>query len=757
MSVAEDRLNELLRAARKQIEAGDRSQALRTLQKALEIDPGNQAVREEMAGIEREAAAMDIFKRSRSARAHAPEGAAVSAGEGFIEECLRRSSEAVEGGDDIRALQELERARRQDPENTEVQKRIRQVKRNIKANNLADLGMTRLRAGDPVGAVEQARKIFGFWPASPALDRLIRELEEFDGAWASAGPAAGVEAGEDFEFEDLEASSTAAVMIPQAEAATATTAAAAPKAPPRPAAAAAPLTEEGAIASVREKIARSAYADALLEARSALSEYPSNPVIVELASKLEKVAAPPAKPEAPAAPEAKAPERAAVAAIPRAEAPARKFPLIPVLAVAALGAIAAVLFLVVLKPRPQAPVVPVIQPYNATLVLQGPPDAVVDIDGNRLAPDSAGHFVLTGTDFGEKQIEVRAEGYEVLSRSVNLAQGQVLADTLVMQPLGTSQVQVDFSVMMPEGEPQPQPGQVSFLVDAQPDTSASIEVQTGLHVFQAVMQGYNSIPETTLVDSPGRYSQQLALLSPQTSQISLSLAAGITGTATFYIDGAQVGNGRRVTQIMDRGRHTLRISMDGYEDWTQTVNLDANGYSQTVELTQIVTTGRLLIGPEPWADVSIDGQSYGQTPMPPIDLQPGTHTVTLSNPDYETQQQSVTITAGEDTSIRYTANPAQPEVIQEQPVIPPFPTSQTPPVIPSLAAQRGDVHGYVTLQVRVGTDGSVIDVTVANDPLGLGCGEAAADAVRNWRFNPATQGGEPVEVTTTVQVRFDVQ
>jgi protein TonB len=343
---------------------------------------------------------------------------------------------------------------------------------------------------------------------------------------------------------------------------------------------------------------------------------------------------------------------------------------------------------------------------------------------------------------------------------LELAQGQNIQQTIAMQPLGTGTTDVTFSILMPEGEPQPAGGTVSVLVDGTPVQSLAASVPTGLHVFQAELEGYNSLPETVLVDVPGAFSQQLALLSPETSQISLTLAGDIPGTAAFYVDGVQITTGRRLTHIADRGSHTVRVTMEGRDDWSRTIDLGTDGFSQTVVLEETVTTGRLLIGPEPWADVTINGTGYGQTPMPPIELEPGSYTVRLSNPDYEDQIQTVTITLGEDTSIRYTAEqraPDQPEIIEEQPVIPPFPTQQVSPQVPGLAAERGDIHGYVTLEVRVGTDGSVLGVTVTNDPLGLGCGQAAADAVSQWRFQPATQGGVPVEVTTAVQVRFDIQ
>jgi thioredoxin-like negative regulator of GroEL len=145
MSASEERVHDLLRAARRLMESGDRDQALRTLHKALDTDPDNSEVREEIQSIEREIAAMKVFKKTRSARAHAPEEATVPASGGFVDECIRRSQEAIDSGDEIRALQELERARRQDSENDEINRRIKVVKRSIKANNLADLGLTRLR------------------------------------------------------------------------------------------------------------------------------------------------------------------------------------------------------------------------------------------------------------------------------------------------------------------------------------------------------------------------------------------------------------------------------------------------------------------------------------------------------------------------------------------------------------------------------------------------------------------------------------
>ena len=49
----------------------------------------------------------------------------------------------------------------------------------------------------------------------------------------------------------------------------------------------------------------------------------------------------------------------------------------------------------------------------------------------------------------------------------------------------------------------------------------------------------------------------------------------------------------------------------------------------------------------PWASVAIDGVSYGDTPMKPIPLGPGPHSVVLTNPEYEAYPRRVVIREGE--------------------------------------------------------------------------------------------------------------
>ena len=61
----------------------------------------------------------------------------------------------------------------------------------------------------------------------------------------------------------------------------------------------------------------------------------------------------------------------------------------------------------------------------------------------------------------------------------------------------------------------------------------------------------------------------------------------------------------------------------------------------------LAETGMLAIVVSPWADVEVDGASVGQTPLRPLALATGIHSVLLSHPDFQPYPRRVTIRAGE--------------------------------------------------------------------------------------------------------------
>jgi TonB family protein len=67
--------------------------------------------------------------------------------------------------------------------------------------------------------------------------------------------------------------------------------------------------------------------------------------------------------------------------------------------------------------------------------------------------------------------------------------------------------------------------------------------------------------------------------------------------------------------------------------------------------------------------------------------------------------------------------------------------------------RRREIEGDVVLEIVVRHDGTVADVTLLQG-LGAGLDQRAMDAVRQWRFSPATRLGTPVDVIVQVAVEF---
>jgi TonB family protein len=68
-------------------------------------------------------------------------------------------------------------------------------------------------------------------------------------------------------------------------------------------------------------------------------------------------------------------------------------------------------------------------------------------------------------------------------------------------------------------------------------------------------------------------------------------------------------------------------------------------------------------------------------------------------------------------------------------------------------ARRRGLEGEVVMEIVVKSDGSVGDVKLLRR-LGGGLDERAIQAVRQWRFAPATRKGVPVDVVVEVGVDF---
>ncbi|SRR5579871_4060522 len=76
------------------------------------------------------------------------------------------------------------------------------------------------------------------------------------------------------------------------------------------------------------------------------------------------------------------------------------------------------------------------------------------------------------------------------------------------------------------------------------------------------------------------------------------------------------------------------------------------------------------------------------------------------------------------------------------------------PVYPT-EARRAHVEGTVTLQASIGKDGRIHDLTLISGPKELV--DSAVGAVQQWRYSPYLKDGEAVEVSTQIQVNYQLR
>lgn len=67
-------------------------------------------------------------------------------------------------------------------------------------------------------------------------------------------------------------------------------------------------------------------------------------------------------------------------------------------------------------------------------------------------------------------------------------------------------------------------------------------------------------------------------------------------------------------------------------------------------------------------------------------------------------------------------------------------------------ARKAKIEGQVEVTATIEPDGGVSSVSIVNGDIKLA--EAAVDAVQDWRFEPYSQGGRPVQVLQTILLDF---
>ena len=107
-------------------------------------------------------------------------------------------------------------------------------------------------------------------------------------------------------------------------------------------------------------------------------------------------------------------------------------------------------------------------------------------------------------------------------------------------------------------------------------------------------------------------------------------------------NGKLVGTSRMERILLPAGPHEIQAVNEGLGySTTQRVNVAAD---KATRLQLEVPTANVSVNAIPWADVTIDGKSVGQTPLGNLPITIGSHEIVYRHPQLGEQRQTVTVT-----------------------------------------------------------------------------------------------------------------
>jgi len=274
---------------------------------------------------------------------------------------------------------------------------------------------------------------------------------------------------------------------------------------------------------------------------------------------------------------------------------------------------------------------PAPQPSGQLFVTTVPAGAVISVDGVLRDPSP---LRLTDLRPGRHLVSATKQGFLDARRTVDVRPNDTVAVELVLDPiLGLvlihasptgSDVQIDGAFR----------GKTPLLVT---------DLPIGRYRVQLAKPGYSPRELDLIVKDRVPVKLDVSLQSTASTLMISSEPPG----ATLTVDG--VGKGTTPCTIEDivAGDHVVEASLDGYEPVRQTIRTQA-GRSETVSMTLKAVPSELQILTSPsGAEVYIDNQLRGQSPLTVRDLKGGRYRVRVQLEGYDILARDVSIERGQ--------------------------------------------------------------------------------------------------------------
>ena len=298
---------------------------------------------------------------------------------------------------------------------------------------------------------------------------------------------------------------------------------------------------------------------------------------------------------------------------------------------------------------------------EVAVVAEAPP--AIAIDG--FALPFGQRFLLRP---GSYPLAVSAEGYETHRGTLEVGSAETQRYEVALQPLPG---QVTFSGLPPgaaltlDGEPLSEPSSEPAGDPggaAPPPGTLQLEIAAGEHRVAVAAPRY--LPLETTIDVTGRGVAQTIALEPAPAWAEVTVASEPAG-ATIAVGDAVLGETPATVDVL-RGERELRLQAPGFAEHRAGLTVVAGEPQDLGTITLVPAAGVLELASRPaGANVTVDGEFRGQTPLT-LELAPDrAHQLVLSRPGYRRYRGSVTLAAGASEQRDLRLEPRLGEVVLE--------------------------------------------------------------------------------------------
>ena len=240
---------------------------------------------------------------------------------------------------------------------------------------------------------------------------------------------------------------------------------------------------------------------------------------------------------------------------------------------------------------------------------------------------------------GSYVVEAEREGYKPLRQSVRVPYGQAATLSAELQKLPGK-----LRVTTPPVE-----GAKLFVDGIESGTSpATLDVDAGEREIRVTAERYLPAAQRLTIEGVGKLQTLEIALQPAWGRLAVST---LPDKARVRLDGSDIGEAPLAFEAL-QGPHTLEFTKDGWKPAMRTIEVRA-GQSATlpaVELERI--DGTLALRSDPaGAQVLINGQFRGQTPLSLALVGERDYLLTLSKAGYESAARSVRVEGGGTTRL----------------------------------------------------------------------------------------------------------